>query len=107
MLVRRIPSICDGGGGRPSGFDSDGSDGDVCPCQYHPALIEQLQDHRYNCHAWMLPPRTAPGRGDVAPLCGVCWRSSCVCGFVFESVDDAFDVWPQDGRLRCAPCALY
>ena len=62
--------------------------------------IEELADHRLNVARWMHPLAAA------APLCGPCWGASCVCGFVFDSADDAFDVWPpQDGRLRCGLCA--
>ena len=75
---------CDGGGGRPSGFDSDGSDDGVCPCQYHPALIEQLQDHRYNCHAWMLPPARPPAEATL-PLCVVCAGVRAVCAGLCSS----------------------
>ena len=93
LLVQH--ASCDGGGG-VSGFDSD-DDSEVCPCQYHPVLIEHLADCRLNVARWA---RSCP-----VPTCGVCWRASCACGYVFTSVADAFDVWPQDGRLRCVACS--
>ena len=89
---------CDAAG-RPSGFDSDDPDPDFCPCQYHPVLIEQLQDCHFNVLAWMRPADA------VVPLCSSCWGASCSCGFVFDTAEDAAGVWPLDGRLRCGPCA--
>ena len=71
------------------GYDSDG---DYCPCTWHPVAIEERDSHMWSCRAW-------PG-----PICGACWAASCECGYVFESVEDAHSRWPN-GRLRCAGCA--
>ena len=72
-----------------SGYDSDG---DQCPCTYHPVAMEERSSHLHACRAW-------PG-----PICGSCWAASCHCGFVFDSVDDSHSRWPN-GRLRCSSCA--
>ena len=72
-----------------NGYDSDG---DRCPCTYHPAAIEERESHMRACHAW-------PGH-----ICGVCWAASCQCGFVFDEEADAHSRWPT-GQLRCAGCA--
>ena len=72
-----------------SGYDSDG---DRCPCTWHPVAIEERESHEYVCRTW-------PG-----PICGTCWAASCECGFVFDAVGDAHSRWPT-GRLRCAGCA--
>ena len=72
-----------------SGYDSDG---DQCPCTYHPVAMEERASHLHACRAW-------PG-----PICGSCWAASCRCGFVFDSVDDSHSRWPN-GRLRCSSCA--
>ena len=68
-----------------TGYDSDG---DRCPCTYHPVAIEERGSHLSACRAW-------PG-----PICGTCWAASCECGFVFDALDDAHSRWPS-GRLRC------
>ena len=91
VLLARI------GRGRPAPYDSDddgGSDDDArpCACQWHPVAIELRESERADVHAW-------PG-----PWCGVCWRASCRCGYVFESTDDAARPGPL-GRLQCYACA--
>ena len=73
-----------------SGYGSD-SEGEheVCACQYHDVLIDQLSDARRIVAAW-------PG-----PLCGVCYASTCCgCGYVFEDASAAAGVG-ADGRLVC------
>ena len=72
-----------------SGYDSDG---DHCPCTWHPVAIEERSSHMYVCNTW-------PG-----PICGTCWATSCECGYVFDVIDDAHSRW-HTGRLRCAGCA--
>ena len=71
---------------------NDDSDGDQCPCTYHPVAMEERSSHLHACRAWPVP------------ICGSCWAASCRCGFVFDSVDDSHSRWPN-GRLRCSSCA--
>ena len=84
---------CDSNGGVAAGYESDedaGGEGPrPCPCQWHPVLIETLDEHRADCARW-------PG-----PICGVCWAASCECGFVFDDVSDAAGR-DADGRFVCA-----
>ena len=73
------------------GYDSDGAEADApsqCPCQWHPALIEELASHRDAVDRW-------PG-----PICGLCWAASCRCGYVFDDAADAAGR-DSDGRLVC------
>ena len=72
-----------------SGYDSDG---DRCPCTWHPVAVEERDSHLRACRDW-------PG-----PICGPCWAASCECGFVFDAAHDAHSRWPS-GRLCCAGCA--
>ena len=74
---------------RESDEDPDGEGPRPCPCQWHPVLIETLDEHRADCARW-------PG-----PICGVCWAASCECGFVFDDVSDAAGR-DADGRFVCA-----
>ena len=75
--------------GDATGYDSDG---DQCPCTWHPDMIEAMWAHRMAVETW-------PG-----PICGICWAASCVCGYVFDDVQHAHSRWPS-GRPRCASCA--
>ena len=87
-------ALCDRDG-RPAPYDSDdeGDDADrPCPCQWHAVMMERRSDELTVCHTW-------PG-----PWCGACWRASCRCGYVFESVHDAARQGPL-GRLQCHACA--
>ena len=69
--------------------DNPGAGSETCPCQWHPAMIEQLADYRAICMSW-------PG-----PICGSCWRASCsVCGYTLASVTDAAGR-DAHGRLVC------
>ena len=72
-----------------TGYDSDG---DQCPCTWHPAAVEERESHTHVCRAW-------PGS-----ICGSCWAASCECGYVFDAANEAHSRWPN-GRLRCAGCA--
>ena len=72
-----------------TGYDSDG---DQCPCTWHPAAVEERESHTHVCRAW-------PGS-----ICGSCWAASCECGYVFDAANEAHSRWPN-GRLRCASCA--
>jgi hypothetical protein len=72
-----------------AGYDSDG---DRCPCTWHPVAIEERSSHTRACNAW-------PG-----PICGSCWAASCECGYVFDAITDAHSRW-HSGRLQCAGCA--
>ena len=69
--------------------DSDGEDGDApCPCQWHPAVEDELHASLVSCQRW-------PG-----PICGPCWGASCACGHVFTSHHDAAGRDEMD-RLIC------
>ena len=53
----------------------------ACACQYHPVLIEELDDARENVQLWS---------EHIKGLCAVCWRVSCCqCEYVFDDDDDA------------------
>ena len=78
-----------GEGGYASGSDGSGSDSPpACPCQWHEAAIESLDDARFHCQQW-------PG-----PVCGHCWRATCACGYTFDDVSDARGR-ERSGRLVC------
>ena len=83
---------CEAAGGEAVGFDSDDEDAPgssrPCPCQWHPAVIEELSSHASAVARW-------PG-----PICGSCWAASCACGYVLEGDGDAVGRDSQ-GRYVC------
>ena len=100
-LVRH--ATCESSGFGPAGWDSDG-DGEAdpddptagrvpCYCQYSSEGADERSANLAICRAW-------PG-----PACGVCWAASCLCGYTFETIEDARGRWPN-GRLRCSACAM-
>ena len=86
---------CDEIGSQPA-YDSDDSDeGRPCPCQWHEAMIDEVDNARNNVRRW-------PG-----PICGSCWRATCACGHRFADLADAAARLGRghDGRLVCDACA--
>ena len=75
-----------------AGFDSsdeeEGESPRPCPCQWHDALIDELEYDRSVVHLW-------PG-----PICGSCWAASCSCGYVFQTPSEAAGR-EVNGRLVC------
>ena len=64
---------------------------------FHPVQAEQVSDSSY---VIQLAPRGPQGTGW---LCGLCWSTSCACGYVFEHVRDA-KRREGTGRLVCGAC---
>ena len=89
-LVRHATCAAAAGPSEATGYDSDG---DRCPCTWHPVAIEERESHMFVC-------RIYPG-----PICGSCWAASCECGFVFEAADPASHARWANGRFRCHGCA--
>ena len=86
-------AACEGGG---TAYDSDDSDGGrPCPCQWHPVMIEEVDDARLTVQRW-------PG-----PVCGPCWAATCACGYRFDDLEQATSQFQRDNdrRLVCASCA--
>lgn len=80
--------------GRAVTDNSDSDDSAACACQYHPVLIEELEDARENVRLWC---------EHVDGLCAICWRVSCCrCEYVFDDDDDA--AWFHLGRPVCGSC---
>ena len=73
-----------------NGYDSDeAGEHEICPCQYHDALISELETARDIVATW------------PSPLCGACFASACHgCDYVFTDASEAAGR-SSAGRLVC------
>ena len=77
------------------GYGSDDGDADVAPC---PCAMGGMDDELFDCRAAC---QSWPG-----PVCGMCFASSCACGYVFDDAALAAARDPR-GRLICHACVAW
>ena len=86
---------CEPEGVDSGGYGSDDGDADVAPC---PCAMGGMDDELFDCRAAC---QSWPG-----PVCGMCFASSCACGYVFDDAALAAARDPR-GRLICHACVAW